>query len=148
MCHMVGIEPQFKNIILNGLYFPMTIVGVRKPKSQWTNSETNAATLDHRLKSLIMPVLPDDQMNSVINCEIAKATWTDLILYQEGPSDVKEDRVMDLKLCYNTFRFKEGETLTLTFTRYNALMNELVNDGIRLSKLEINTSFINGYCGN
>ncbi|GJU82640.1 hypothetical protein Tco_1285005 [Tanacetum coccineum] len=28
--------------------------------------------------------------------------------------------------------------------RYKALMNELVNDGIKLSKLEINISFING----
>nr|GEY31400.1 retrovirus-related Pol polyprotein from transposon TNT 1-94 [Tanacetum cinerariifolium] len=51
---------------------------------------------------------------------------------------------MDLKLCYNTFKFKEGESLTQTFTRYKALMNELVNDGIKLSKLEINTGFING----
>ncbi|GKC85645.1 hypothetical protein Tco_1141362 [Tanacetum coccineum] len=25
----------------------------------------------------------------------------------EGPSDVKESRVMDLKLCYNTFKYKE-----------------------------------------
>ncbi|GJV68071.1 retrovirus-related pol polyprotein from transposon TNT 1-94 [Tanacetum coccineum] len=61
-----------------------------------------------------------------------------------GPCDVKESRVMDLKFCYNTFKFKEGETLTQTFTRYKALMNELVNDGIQLSKLEINTGFING----
>ncbi|GJY91537.1 hypothetical protein Tco_0506733 [Tanacetum coccineum] len=51
---------------------------------------------------------------------------------------------MDLKLCYNTFKFKEGDTLIQTFTRYNALMNELVNDDIKLSKLEINTGFING----
>ncbi|GJY95891.1 hypothetical protein Tco_0512252 [Tanacetum coccineum] len=91
-----------------------------------------------------MSVLSDDQMNSVINCLTAKSTWDDLILYHEGPSDVKESRVMDLKLCYNTFKFKEGETLTQTFTRYKALMNELVNDGINLSKLEINTDFING----
>nr|GEZ48071.1 retrovirus-related Pol polyprotein from transposon TNT 1-94 [Tanacetum cinerariifolium] len=91
-----------------------------------------------------MSVLPDDQMNSVINCLTAKSTWDDLILYHEGPSDVKESRVMDLKLCYNTFKFKEGEFLTQTFTRYKALMNELVNDGVKLSKLEINTSFING----
>ncbi|GJR32271.1 retrovirus-related pol polyprotein from transposon TNT 1-94 [Tanacetum coccineum] len=83
-------------------------------------------------------------MNSVINCLTAKSTWDDLILYHEGPSDVKESRVMDLKLCYNTFKFKEGESLTQTFTRYKALMNELVNDGIKLSKLEINTGFING----
>ncbi|GJS17079.1 retrovirus-related pol polyprotein from transposon TNT 1-94 [Tanacetum coccineum] len=91
-----------------------------------------------------MSVLPDDQMNSVINCLTTKSTWDDLILYHEGPSDVKESRVMDLKLCYNTFKFKEGESLTQTFTRYKALMNELVNDGIKLSKLEINTGFING----
>ncbi|GJZ40207.1 hypothetical protein Tco_0586770 [Tanacetum coccineum] len=66
-----------------------------------------------------------------------------MILYHEGPSDVKESRVMDLKLWHNTFKFKEGESLTQTFTKYKALMNELVNDGIKLSKLEIDTDFIN-----
>ncbi|GJY34205.1 hypothetical protein Tco_0418674 [Tanacetum coccineum] len=116
----------------------------RKPEGQWTANERKAANLDQRLKSLIMSILPDDQMNYVINCLTTKSTWDDLILYHKGPSDVKESRVMDLKLCYNTFKFKEGETLTQTFTRYKALMNELVNDGIKLSKLEINTGFIDG----
>ncbi|GJX29619.1 hypothetical protein Tco_0237698 [Tanacetum coccineum] len=111
MCHIVGIEPQFENIISNGPYIPMEA---------------------------------DDQMNSVIYCLTTKSTWDDLILYHEGPFDVKESRVMDLKLCYNTFKFKEGESLTQTFTKYKALMNELVNDGIKLSKLEINIGFING----
>ncbi|GJU08275.1 hypothetical protein Tco_1124705 [Tanacetum coccineum] len=142
MCHIIGIEPQFENIIKNGPFIPM-VAGQRKPEGQWTGDERKAANLDQRLKSLIMSVLPDDQINSVINCLTAKSTWDDLILYHEGPSDVKESRVMDLKLCYNTFKFKEGETLTQTFTRYKALMNELVNDGIKLSKLEINTGFIN-----
>ncbi|GKE88198.1 hypothetical protein Tco_1565673, partial [Tanacetum coccineum] len=118
--------------------------GQRKPETKLTPQERKAANLDSRLKSLIMSILPDDQTNSVINCLTAKSTWDDPILYHEGPSDVKESRVMDLKLCYNTFKFKEGESLTQTFTRYKALMNELVNDGIKLSKLEINTGFING----
>ncbi|GJT49017.1 retrovirus-related pol polyprotein from transposon TNT 1-94 [Tanacetum coccineum] len=95
-------------------------------------------------KKRFMCHIIDDQMNSVINCLTAKSTWDDLILYHEGRSDVRESRVMDLKLCYNTFKFKEGESLTQTFTRYKSLMNELVNDGIKLSKLEINTDFING----
>nr|GFA95883.1 retrovirus-related Pol polyprotein from transposon TNT 1-94 [Tanacetum cinerariifolium] len=97
----------------------------RKPKTQWTPEERKDANLDQRLKSLILSVLPDDQMNSVINYLTTKSTWDDLILYHEGPSDVKESRAMDLKLCYNTFKFKEGESLTQTFTRYKALMNEL-----------------------
>nr|GEX52164.1 hypothetical protein [Tanacetum cinerariifolium] len=110
MCHIIGSEPQFKNIIENGPFIPLTD-GQRKPEGQWTRDERKAANLDQRLKSLIMCVLPDDQMNSVINCLTAKSTWDDLILYHDGPSDVKESRVMDLKLCYNTFNFKEGETL-------------------------------------
>nr|GEX45739.1 retrovirus-related Pol polyprotein from transposon TNT 1-94 [Tanacetum cinerariifolium] len=57
MCHIVGIEPQFKNIFLNGPYVPMTA---------------------------------DNQMNSVINCETTKFTWEDVILYHEGPYDMKE----------------------------------------------------------
>ncbi|GJZ11628.1 hypothetical protein Tco_0546387 [Tanacetum coccineum] len=140
MCHIVGIEPQFINIILNGPYVPM-IARVRKHEAQWTNNERKVANLDQRLKSLIMSVLPDDQINSVINCETAKSTWEDLLLYHEGPFDVKENRVIDVKLCYSTFKFKEGENLTQTFSRYKALINELVNDGIKLLKLEINIGF-------
>ncbi|GKD58730.1 hypothetical protein Tco_1296239 [Tanacetum coccineum] len=101
--------------------------GQRKPEVQWTPDERKVVNLDQRLKSLIMYVLLDDQMNSITNCLTAKSTWDDLILYHEGPSDVKESRVMDLKLCYNTFKFKEGESLTQTFTRYKALMNENIN---------------------
>nr|GEY81933.1 retrovirus-related Pol polyprotein from transposon TNT 1-94 [Tanacetum cinerariifolium] len=38
--------------------------GQKKPEGQWTADERKAANLDQRLKSLIMSVLPDDQMNS------------------------------------------------------------------------------------
>ncbi|GJY89285.1 hypothetical protein Tco_0503913 [Tanacetum coccineum] len=83
--------------------------GQRKPKGQWTGDERKAANLDQRLKSLIISVLLDDQIKSVINCLTAKSAWDDLILYHEGPSDVKESKVMDLKLCYSTFKFKEAK---------------------------------------
>ncbi|GJY15963.1 retrovirus-related pol polyprotein from transposon TNT 1-94 [Tanacetum coccineum] len=91
MCHIIGIEPQFENIISNGPYISMAS-GQRKPETQWTPEERKATNLDQRLKSLIMSVLPNDQMNSVINCLTTKSTWDDLILYHEGPSDVKESK--------------------------------------------------------
>ncbi|GJW66720.1 hypothetical protein Tco_0121144 [Tanacetum coccineum] len=114
LCHIIGIEPQFENIIKNIPFIPMT-AGQWKPENQWTGDERKAANLDQRLKSLIMSVLPDDQMNYVINCLTAKSTWYDLILYHEGPFDVKESRVMDLKLFYNTFKFKEDSELASLF---------------------------------
>ncbi|GKD35774.1 retrovirus-related pol polyprotein from transposon TNT 1-94 [Tanacetum coccineum] len=50
MCHIVGIEPQFKNILLNGPYVPM-ITGQRKPEGQWTGAEkSELASLFGKLK--------------------------------------------------------------------------------------------------
>ncbi|GKC54249.1 retrovirus-related pol polyprotein from transposon TNT 1-94 [Tanacetum coccineum] len=103
--------------------------GQRKPEVQWTADERKAANLDQRLKSLIMFVLPDDQMNSVINCLTAKSTWDDLILYHEGPSDVKESRVIDLKLCHNTFKFKEVKVLMALAKDNDAVSKEGARNG-------------------
>nr|GFB09392.1 hypothetical protein [Tanacetum cinerariifolium] len=73
MCHIIGIEPQFENIISNGPCVPVA-AGQKKPETQWTTDERKADNLDQRLKSLIMYVLPDDQMNSSINCLTVKST--------------------------------------------------------------------------
>ncbi|GJV61850.1 hypothetical protein Tco_1467950 [Tanacetum coccineum] len=82
-------------------------------------------------------------MESVISCDTAKDTWSDLVHSFKGPFDTKENRIMDLKLEYQTFRAKTFETLSQTYTRYKTLLNELANFGVTLSKHEINVSFIN-----
>ncbi|GJU52358.1 hypothetical protein Tco_1226072 [Tanacetum coccineum] len=38
MCHIIGIEPQFENIIKKGSFIPMT-ASQGKPKNQWTGDE-------------------------------------------------------------------------------------------------------------
>nr|GEU28605.1 retrovirus-related Pol polyprotein from transposon TNT 1-94 [Tanacetum cinerariifolium] len=90
-----------------------------------------------------MSCLPDDIMKSVISCETAKATWTDLVHSFEGPSDTKENKIMNLKLEYQTFRAKLTERISQTYTCYKTLLNELANDGVNLSKREINVGFMN-----
>nr|GEW61067.1 zinc finger, CCHC-type [Tanacetum cinerariifolium] len=56
----------------------------------------------------------------------------------EGPFDTKENMIIDLKLEYQTFRAKQSESLSQTYTCYKTLLNELTNDGVTLSKHEIN----------
>ncbi|GKC21047.1 hypothetical protein Tco_1023197 [Tanacetum coccineum] len=46
----------------------------------------------------------DDIMKSIVSCVSAKETWTDLVHSFEGPSNTKENGIMDLKLEYQTFR--------------------------------------------
>ncbi|GJS34047.1 putative ribonuclease H-like domain-containing protein [Tanacetum coccineum] len=85
----------------------------------------------------------DDIMESVISYVLAKETWTYLVHSFEGPSNTKENKIMDLKLKYQTFRSKSTESLSQTYTHYKTLLNELANDGVNLSKHEINVGFVN-----
>ncbi|GJR32238.1 hypothetical protein Tco_1108470, partial [Tanacetum coccineum] len=50
---------------------------------------------------------------------------------------------MNPKLEYQTFRAKPTDNLSHTYTRYKTLLNELANDGVNLSKHEINVGFVN-----
>ncbi|GKC70752.1 hypothetical protein Tco_1116635 [Tanacetum coccineum] len=143
LCYLAGMEPYYLKCIKDGPFQPKTAEGDDKPESQWTPDERRVVVQDQRLKSIIMSCLPDDIMESVISCETAKATWTDLVHSFEGPSDTKENRIMDLKLEYQTFRAKPTESLSQTYTRYKTLLNELANDGVNLSKHEINVGFVN-----
>nr|GEU63660.1 retrovirus-related Pol polyprotein from transposon TNT 1-94 [Tanacetum cinerariifolium] len=89
-----------------------------------------------------MSCLPDDIRESVISCVSMKGTWTDLVHSFEGPSNTKENRMMNLKLEYQTFRAKSTKSLSQTYTCYMTVLNELANDGVNLSKHEINVGFV------
>ena len=143
LCYLTGMEPYYITCVKEGPYVPKTAEGLNKPEAQWTIDERRVVNQDQRLKSIIISCLPDDIMESVINCSTAKQTRVDLINSFEGPSDTKENRIMDLKLEYNTFRAKDCESLSQTYTRYKTLINELSNDGVVLSKHEINVGFVN-----
>ncbi|GKB31305.1 hypothetical protein Tco_0870706, partial [Tanacetum coccineum] len=82
-------------------------------------------------------------MESFISYETAKSTWTDLVHIFEGPYNTKENKIMDLKLEYQTFKEKPFENLSQTYTHYKTLLNELTNDSVTLSKHEINVGFMN-----
>nr|GEV37658.1 zinc finger, CCHC-type [Tanacetum cinerariifolium] len=141
-----------KNALLfdrNGTYYIQCIKdGPFKPKiadglsdkleSQWTQDERRVINQDQCLKSIIISCFLDDIIKLVIKSEIAKARWTNLVHSFKGPSNTKENRIMDLKLEYQTFRAKPSESLSQTYTCYKTLLNELSKDGVTLSKHKIN----------
>ncbi|GJT75549.1 retrovirus-related pol polyprotein from transposon TNT 1-94 [Tanacetum coccineum] len=136
-------QPLPPKCIKDGPFKQKTTEGNAKPESQWNPDERRVVVQDQRLKNIIMSCLPDDIMESVISCVSAKETWTDLVHSFEGPLDTKENRIMDMKLEYQTFRAKSTESLSQTYTHYKTLLNELANDGVNLSKHEISVGFVN-----
>ncbi|GKA99671.1 hypothetical protein Tco_0827665 [Tanacetum coccineum] len=108
----------------DGPFKPKTTKGADKPECQWTPDERRVVNQDQHLKRIIISCPPNDIMESVISCETAKSTWTDLVNNFEGPSNTKENMIMDLKLEYQTFKAKPFESLSkkLTTTLYNKVL--------------------------
>ncbi|GJY50878.1 hypothetical protein Tco_0441725 [Tanacetum coccineum] len=111
------MEPYYLKCIKDGPFQPKTAEGDAKPESQWTPDERDGRSRPTPKKHhcVMLEVLPD----------------------------TKENRIIDLKLEYQTFRAKSIESLSQTYTRYKTLLNELANDGVNLSKHKINVGFVN-----
>lgn len=67
---------------------PKTAEDLPKPEVQWLMMRGGWSIKTNALKASLYQCLPYDIMESVINCETAKYTWTDLVQSFEGPSEI------------------------------------------------------------
>ncbi|GJU50180.1 hypothetical protein Tco_1219735 [Tanacetum coccineum] len=135
LCYLAGMEPYYIKCIKDGPFQPKRVEGAIKPESQWTMDERRVVVQDQRLKRIIMSCLPDDIMESVIRCEIAKATWTDLDHSFEGLFDTKENKIMDLKL--NPINPLNQRTNALLMKLLNWDEEELSNDDEEMTQVKV-----------
>ncbi|GJT29889.1 hypothetical protein Tco_0910164 [Tanacetum coccineum] len=131
LCYLMGLEPYYIQCIKDDPFLPKMVEGAIKHELQWTNDERKVVNQYQRLKNIIISCLPNDIMGSVVSCETTKATWTDLVHSFEGPSNTKDNRIMDLKLEYQTFKAKPSESLLQTYTVTRPCSMSLLMMGLR-----------------
>ncbi|GJY78224.1 retrovirus-related pol polyprotein from transposon TNT 1-94 [Tanacetum coccineum] len=60
----------------------------------------------------------------------------DLILAHKGPSDIRDTKIVALRLKFNAFKSLEGEKVNGTFIRLKCLLNDLENNGVCIPQAE------------
>ncbi|GJY63391.1 retrovirus-related pol polyprotein from transposon TNT 1-94 [Tanacetum coccineum] len=138
LCYLAGMEPYYLKCIKDGPFQKKHLKVMLSLRPNGLQMRGGWSFMTSALKSIIISCLPDDITEFVISCVLEKETWTDLVYSFEGPSNTNENRIMDLKLEYQTFWAKSTKSLSQTYTCYKTLLNELANDGVNLSKHEIN----------
>nr|GEV06737.1 retrovirus-related Pol polyprotein from transposon TNT 1-94 [Tanacetum cinerariifolium] len=92
---------------------PMTKLTQKSVKFDWGEKAKAAfQLLKQKLCSAQILALPEGSENFV---RLSSKDITPQLSFNHLA--IPQAMVMDLKLCYNTFKFKEGESLTQTFTR-------------------------------
>ncbi|GJZ87144.1 retrovirus-related pol polyprotein from transposon TNT 1-94 [Tanacetum coccineum] len=120
LVYLDRLEPCLIEILENIPFVPMSPLStftnqLTKPKKQWSPEDRKLANQDKRLK----------------------------ILPHEGPSDTRDTKIVALRLKFNAFKALEGEKVNGTFIRLKCLLNDLENNGVSISQVEINVTFVN-----
>ncbi|GKB22782.1 retrovirus-related pol polyprotein from transposon TNT 1-94 [Tanacetum coccineum] len=63
--------------------------------------------------------------------------------HYEGPSDIRDTKIIALRLKFNDFKALEGEKVKAIYTRLNFLLNELENKDVKIPQAEVNATFVN-----
>nr|GEW47942.1 retrovirus-related Pol polyprotein from transposon TNT 1-94 [Tanacetum cinerariifolium] len=61
----------------------------------------------------------------------------------EGPSDIRDTKIVALRLKFNAFKSLKGEKVNGTFTRLKCLLNDLENNGVSIPQAKVNATFVN-----
>ena len=126
---------------VNGPFVPMQVVKeetVKKPWSDWSESERKKAQYDSLAKNIITSALNMDEFFRVSQCNSAKEMWEVLEVTHEGTDDVKRARNHSLIQEYELFRMQSEESIVDVQKRFTHIVNHLTRLGKVFDKEELN----------
>lgn len=152
-----GIDKALLKAVLNGPFVPMvtteripatdTIAEVperTEPKSQadWSDAEWDKVEVSNKAKRLLIMAIPNDIFQSLDACVTAQDLWLELEKQLEGGVKTQKNRKSQCLNEFFSFSVKQGESLQLTYDRFNTLINKCKKVGIQRSREDNNTLFL------
>ncbi|XP_068504427.1 uncharacterized protein [Phaseolus vulgaris] len=129
------------DVVVNGPFVPMQVVKeetVKKPWSDWSESERKKAQYDSLAKNIKTSTLNMDEFFRVSQCNSAKEMWEILEVTHEGLDDVKGARKHSLIQEYELFRMQPEESIADVQKRFTHIVNHLTELGKVFDKEELN----------
>jgi len=117
---------------INGPFVPMQVVKeeiVKKPWSDWSESERKKAQYDSLAKNIITYALNMDEFFRVSQCNLANEMWEVLEVTHEGTNDVKRARKPSFIQEYELFRMQSEESIVDVQKQFTYIVNHLTGLG-------------------
>ena len=80
---------------------------------------------DKKAMNILFIGLDKDMFGNVINCTTSKEVWDTIQILCEGTEQVRENKMQLLIQQYEHFHFKQSETLSDTYIRFQKLLNAM-----------------------
>ncbi|XP_068497887.1 uncharacterized protein [Phaseolus vulgaris] len=138
---MESIDMGIWDAVVSGPCIPIQVVKeetVKKPWSEWSETERKKAQYDSLAKNIITSALNMDELFRVSQCNSAKEMWEVLEVTHEGTYDVKRSRKHSLIQEYELFRMQSEESIVDVQKQFTHIVNHLTGLGKVFDKEELN----------
>ncbi|KAJ9567094.1 hypothetical protein OSB04_003060 [Centaurea solstitialis] len=115
---------------------------VEKPVEMFSPEQRARHLVDKRALTLLIMALPNDMYARVDSLTNARDVWLEIEQQMQGGDTALESQKESALNAYEGFKARETESLTESYQRLNAFVNDLRRLGIEKSKYEVNVKFL------
>nr|GEZ63513.1 integrase, catalytic region, zinc finger, CCHC-type, peptidase aspartic, catalytic [Tanacetum cinerariifolium] len=107
------------------------------------SEENDRYNTDIRETNILLQGLPKDAYSFLNHYTDAKDIWDNVKMFLEGSELTKEDRESQLYDDFEHFLQHKGETIHDYYVRFAKLINDVRNIKMTMSRMQLNSKFIN-----
>ncbi|KAJ9566980.1 hypothetical protein OSB04_002946 [Centaurea solstitialis] len=115
---------------------------VEKPVEMFNPEQRARHLIDKRALTLLIMALPNDMYARVDSLTNARDVWLEIEQQMQGGDTAVESQKESALNAYEGFKARENESLTESYQRLNAFVNDLRRLGVEKSKYEVNVKFL------
>ncbi|KAJ9544584.1 LOW QUALITY PROTEIN: hypothetical protein OSB04_024291 [Centaurea solstitialis] len=115
---------------------------VEKPVEMFNLEQRARHLIDKRALTLLIMALPNDMYARVDSLTNARDVWLEIEQQMQGGDTALESQKESALNAYEGFKARENESLTESYQRLNAFVNDLRRLGVEKSKYEVNVKFL------
>ncbi|KAJ9544875.1 hypothetical protein OSB04_024582 [Centaurea solstitialis] len=115
---------------------------VEKPVEMFNPEQRARHLVDKRALTLLIMALPNDMYARVDSLTNARDVWLEIEQQMQGGDTALESQKESALNAYEGFKARETESLTESYQRLNAFVNDLRRLGIEKTKYEVNVKFL------
>nr|GFA78327.1 retrovirus-related Pol polyprotein from transposon TNT 1-94 [Tanacetum cinerariifolium] len=120
-------------------------LGPKRPRvySDLTSKEKDRYNADIRATNILLQRLPKDIYSLINHYTDAKDIWDNVKMLLEGSELTKKVRESQLYDDFEHFRQHKGETINDYYVRFAKLINDMRNIQMAMSRMQLNSKFVN-----
>ena len=109
----------------------------------WSNTQKIDATANAKAMNMLFCALDKNEFNRVSICKTGYEIWNTLRVTHEGTTKVKQSKISMLKNQFQTFRMKQGESISEMYSRFQDIHHSLIALGVTYSEPDVVSKILN-----